>query len=117
MPNSSGLDQKLYKEISKTEKTKIIMKNVIKNQILADRHVHELKKKIRDKEKKHKEAAKQMQFHKEMLERQRSEKKQKRMDMVKAKLERDRKVCYIYSSILANDLTLYRTMPNVNVNS
>ena len=64
MPNNPNLDSKLQKEIVKTQKHEIILKNVIRNQILADKHVHDLKIKIQQKEQKLKEHQKEKRMHK-----------------------------------------------------
>ena len=50
LTNNSQLAQQVQKEVYKLEKTKLIMKNVIKNQIIADKKVFDLEKKLKEKE-------------------------------------------------------------------
>lgn len=74
LPSTNKIEMILFKETAKIERQKVLMKNVMKNKIDQDRRNYELKDKLKEKEKKHKEALKLNKYENQVLKNKRDEK-------------------------------------------
>lgn len=85
LTNNSQLAQKVQKEVYKLEKTKLIMKNVIKNQIIADKKAFDIERKLKEKEHKYNLFLKEQKLKKQVKEERKNVKNKEKQEQIKQK--------------------------------